>query len=115
MSEWQPIETAPRNGKWILVSGFKTRRKGPVSHICVVAAYFPISIFKPEAGYQWYYGTRGEEFVKEPTHWMELPEIPAEIKKPPKVKNYIEVVVYNKQKGKPKKTTISQKPTHKPG
>lgn len=108
MTEWKPIETAPRNGQWILVSGFKTRKRGPVSHICVVAGWFPISHFRPEVGYEWFYGTRGEEFIREPTHWMELPSVPGEIKKPPKVKKDVEVLVYSRRRRKPMRKSLAK-------
>ena len=64
MNEWQPIETAPKDGRWVLV-------------------------FIPEA-YNWHYGERHcAKWVSResgwsmpgigglsPTHWMPLPEPP---------------------------------------
>ena len=101
MNKWQPIETAPRNGKWILVTGFKTRKRGPVSHTCAIVGWFPVSVFKEESGHQWFYGTSSGEYVKEPTHWMELPDIPADIRKPANIKDYVEVVTLTRRTKRP--------------
>ena len=67
MTDWQPIETAPRDGTWILLTG------GSVgwdwdgdSKPRVVAAQFS----ERNAGH---YGE-----YENPTHWMPLPEPPGE-------------------------------------
>ena len=114
MTEWQPIETAPRNGRWILVTGFKTRNRGPVSHTCAVAGWFVRNAQKPENGYEWFYGTQGDEFLSNPTHWMELPTIPAEIRKPPKTRPEIEVVAYSRRSRKPSRHILGKSSDENP-
>ena len=61
MSEWQPIETAPKN-MCVLVArhGIKP----------VIAEY----VMYTSAGYSWCCGYR--EMDDRPTHWMPLPEPP---------------------------------------
>lgn len=68
MSEWQPIETAPRDGTAILVTDGQTQRvawtQHPAEHGNVAA---------------WtYYITRSGAYVviMNPTHWMPLPSPP---------------------------------------
>jgi hypothetical protein len=76
MSEWQPIETAPRDGTWIIVAG--TSKVDPDYNV-LFSEYgddaVGMSIAKWDARQwrdQWddYYGPDC------PTHWMPLPEPP---------------------------------------
>ena len=62
---WQPIETAPRDGTSVLVTGDKL----------VVVAYVHKN--------RWYMphhssttGTELSSWIREPTHWMPLPDLP---------------------------------------
>ena len=71
--EWQPIETAPKNGTWVLVTG------GYIDYCWegetqpdVTAAQYVINIGWQMAWYDsGYYGG-----YKSPTHWMPLPKPP---------------------------------------
>lgn len=75
---WQPIETAPKDGTWVLIAGgsadvYHDDRNEPP----MVAACYALN--PPYADGDWvfcsydggYYG----RWVK-PTHWMPLPEAP---------------------------------------
>lgn len=63
---WQPIETAPKGGKWMLL-------------------WWPGVTDVPFAGYEvngrWYGAPTGDTWDREnqPTHWMHLPEPPKAI------------------------------------
>jgi len=62
MSEWQPIATAPRSGKWVLV-------------------WWPFVTDTPFVAYRvegrWHAATAGDTWSdSEPTHWMPLPAPP---------------------------------------
>lgn len=80
MSNWRPIETAPKDGTWVLLFG------GRISYgwdgdepPAVVSAqwtgYLNGSIAEPRWQFAWYdggyYGT-----YDGPTHWMPMPEPP---------------------------------------
>lgn len=73
--EWQPIETAPKDETWILVTGFKKGKDKTISHLYAVAAWFLFSKKHPHMGGRWLYGTSDAQYVREPTHWMHLPEV----------------------------------------
>lgn len=62
MSEWQPIETAPKD-EWILVFGTHTRSLCPVLTV-------------RWDGDEWQSGDDGYRPYVVPTHWMPLPEPP---------------------------------------
>lgn len=65
MSEWQPIETAPKRGRFLAVVGDLVRivAWGKTSHVTM---------------YGWCLADQGaEDFdLCEPTHWMPLPQPP---------------------------------------
>lgn len=79
---WQPIETAPKDGTWILVWGGKTDedlewwdekdRNRPVT-----ARWSP-SEFNRSAHWRFasYDGGYFGDFDEDPTHWQPLPELP---------------------------------------
>lgn len=75
MSDWQPIETAPKDGGWLLLNG-----DGPGFRKCTVVGYWG----KVNTGDTLKFGdeemwrrTFGGEPMR-PTHWMPLPEPPEE-------------------------------------
>ena len=76
MNEWQSIETAPRDGTWILLCGGEIDYAwdGSDKPICVVAQYESDSA---DGGWQfaWYDGGYFGTYVN-PTHWMPLPDLP---------------------------------------
>ena len=58
--EWQPIDTAPRDGSQILLA----------NHLVASDGYFDYLLNKGNGSWVWPY-------VKhEPTHWMPLPNLP---------------------------------------
>jgi len=64
---WMPIETAPMDGTWILVHGFKYGKEKCVSHwYCVVQWDMD----------RWYYGQHNAQYVRDPKYWTYLPDIP---------------------------------------
>lgn len=70
MSEWQPIETAPKDGSHILVGG-------PWMPVCEVSWHKATDWDYP--GWRCgRFGAKGYDDLGayEPTHWMPLPEPP---------------------------------------
>lgn len=68
MSEWQPIETAPRDGTVILVYRPLGRKNSTYGGRVGIDAFGTVSSYPQE----WSQSLR---FAK-PTHWMPLPEPP---------------------------------------
>ena len=79
--EWQPIETAPRDGTWVLLCGFETPdTSDSITNgwgACVVGKGFEHSdVDDPwEVGI---YDNFCELSVYDPTHWMPLPKPPGQ-------------------------------------
>lgn len=71
-SPWQPIETAPRDGTWVLVTGGDICYGWDgISKPSAVAAQFEGRAWQ----FAWYdSGYYGE--YEDPTHWMPLPKKP---------------------------------------
>lgn len=63
-AKWQPIETAPRDGTWLLVAG--PDRTGARRMVC-----------RWMADRQWESADDGHGAYINPTHWMPLLEAPA--------------------------------------
>jgi hypothetical protein len=82
---WQPIETAPRDGRRLLMTD------GVNTHVCYPKV-FPRPVdqlagekppFSSRAGDTWEYfrdevNAPGHSWSMEPSHWMPLPEPPKE-------------------------------------
>lgn len=68
MSEWQPIETAPKDGRAIMV-WMSADENGP-------HCFAPISI---TGDGKWWDDSTGDqiEVLRSATHWMPLPNAPA--------------------------------------
>lgn len=62
---WQPIETAPKDGRFVLV--YLSGREGD----CPMTAYWD------DRGHGWTDNARGTLTNLEATHWQPLPEPPA--------------------------------------
>ncbi|MGI9292383.1 MAG: DUF551 domain-containing protein [Pseudomonadales bacterium] len=63
MTDWQPIETAPKDGTWVLLGGCE------FGYIIQTARWYDWGV----QGWEWGdYSNRGFK----PTHWMPLPEPP---------------------------------------
>lgn len=75
--EWQPIETAPKDGRWVLLCGFDPDDDpvyGSTNPPAVVAFWR-----EDDWGDEWAYcfwDSDWRSFVDGPTHWMPLPEPP---------------------------------------
>lgn len=76
MSEWQPIETAPKDGTRILVAGNGrvdiAHWEKDVSEVLVAA--YPNPYWQECDNSSWF--LLGEKWF-EPTHWMALPNPPS--------------------------------------
>ena len=78
MSEWQPIETAPKDGTWVLVYSAEAIRDEDGGRKIAVAQYTD-DLNGRKGVWHWqfawydggYYG-----WVDNVTHWMPLPEAP---------------------------------------
>lgn len=70
MSEWQPIETAPKDGTVILLS----------DSIETTCGYWgaPVSVFKRPDQWLSYWPMKKSAIGSLPTHWMPLPCPPAD-------------------------------------
>lgn len=80
MSEWKPIDTAPKDGTTVLLSTLDIDAAQ-----YVIAAFFEGSADfggSPDDGPGWYlYPTNGNhQVIGEPTHWMPLPQPPVQDK-----------------------------------
>lgn len=78
--DWQPIETAPKDGDWVLVYG--NVWAGEISGI-VKNDFGEISIARYSDGKsdfpgEWWHDAGGDAYACwcQPTHWMPLPEAP---------------------------------------
>lgn len=67
LSQWQPIETAPKDGTWVLLYWPMTRTN------VVVSGHF----YAARDGEEFWWSQPRVESSKEPTHWMPLPVPPA--------------------------------------
>ena len=89
MSEWQPIETAPKDGTWILVWGGEATderddRNDKAERSHAVAQWTTYLNGRHHEGhwqFAWYDGGFYGYYDK-PTHWMLLPAPPTEAKEP---------------------------------
>lgn len=71
--EWQPIETAPRNGTKIDLWGINHLHHDKMGHRITDVAWGTVCDWLGRERDDWQHG-RGEDF--EPTHWMPLPKPP---------------------------------------
>jgi hypothetical protein len=72
MSEWQPIETAPKDGT--VIDLWDAYCKCRVVNASWAHHYFLNS--KPQNEKSWGRDDRDGPFCAKPTHWMPLPEAP---------------------------------------
>lgn len=66
---WQPIETAPKDGRWMFVAWHN--RDDDCGYCASVARYAGQGDWREKIG------MGADERVGLPTHWMPLPEPPA--------------------------------------
>lgn len=67
MSEWKPIDTAPRDGSWIL--GWRDTFIQDQIEVWRLATYNK----NPD---MWLNAADSNDYDQQPTHWMPLPEPP---------------------------------------
>ena len=80
MSEWQPIETAPKDGTAVVLYGKGLLRSG---YEQAVGVYIPIHGEDDDSTIRWWHvedGKFGPYAIRgpSPTHWMPLPPPPEE-------------------------------------
>ena len=82
--EWQPIETAPRDGTSVLVHSIKWSQ--PTMMYFSSKEYFEKEYGDPDYMYEGWYISHGmvfdqpNEYTYDPTHWMPLPKPPGDLK-----------------------------------
>jgi hypothetical protein len=77
--DWQPIDTAPKDGTWILLFGKGTDDEHETRQIAVAQYTDYLNGRKTKWHWQfaWYDGGYYGVF-EGPTHWMPLPKLPEE-------------------------------------
>lgn len=65
--KWQPIETAPKDGTWILVTGWDGGYPNQKRYYCTCRYDKDYDSFCESSDYHW---------LKDFTHWMPLPDSP---------------------------------------
>ena len=78
MSKWRPIDTAPKDGTYILVVGGKDSFGCKLKRPYIATSGFRLSPYGPKEQV-WLIGDLKEDeemIVAYPTHWMPLPESP---------------------------------------
>lgn len=73
--EWQPIETAPKNGKSVMAYVPRS-----ITHKVIICYYKSWKVSYNEAGQIGVWLDRTGKVVHNPTHWMPLPNLPSESK-----------------------------------
>ncbi len=76
MSEWQPIETAPRDGTRVLVFAQLDPPEKWVAEIHDLPTITCVAAYHPDAGWC-------VDEVREVTHWMPLPPPPSALENGP--------------------------------
>lgn len=75
-TQWQPIETAPKNGEWVLLYGFEPQDTSSEHE----GGWGPCVVGRSDGDEGWdvgIYDSFCELAVYRPTHWMPLPAPPA--------------------------------------
>jgi hypothetical protein len=80
MSEWKPIETAPRDGSWFVIcrvgddpERYEVGCYNPLCHFNYVEVENGLFRREKERGYEW----SGFSNFHRATHWMPLPAPPS--------------------------------------
>lgn len=85
MTEWQPIETAPKDGTWILLTGGNIEEWDVDEEVTnnppiVTARFYRIEWWGSDL-FDWYIAPYDSGLLhisyENPTHWMPLPALPA--------------------------------------
>ena len=82
MNEWQPIETAPRNGTWVLLTGgradFDDYNHAIATWPPSVVAFWDRDSWGDETWALAFWDGAWRTSYTAPTHWMPLPDPPPE-------------------------------------
>jgi len=85
MTDWQPIETAPKDGSWVLITSYNTANWSDGvdrSYWQTQTAHFINGHWVTESYPDSHYGYMEVEYLTTyadgPTHWMPLPAPPKE-------------------------------------
>lgn len=76
--KWQPIETAPRDGTWVLLTGGEDTENYGENGPVVSARWW--QEYGPDGDWYWayaYWDSAWRSEYKNPTHWMPPPDPPA--------------------------------------
>jgi hypothetical protein len=73
MSEWQPIETAPKDGTMVLL----LEHRRAYSSSTIDFGCFEFIEISDTDGHRIYDWTSNDGRIEEPTHWMPLPTPPS--------------------------------------
>lgn len=77
---WQPIETAPKDGTWILVyCPEDTNRGHAVMHTARWMDFYQSAPDWAHGPLDDYFGSYREGLPSNPTHWMPLPAPPSDV------------------------------------
>ena len=81
MNQWQPIETAPRDGTWVLIAGGRTTEDDYNSTGVLttrpVTAFWSEPLWEEDAEWAFcFWDGDWREGYLNPTHWMPLPQPP---------------------------------------
>ena len=76
--EWQPIETAPKDGTFMILSGYKYNNewRAAIADVFVMNARW-VAYGRWCGRYEEWTGSRVDELYP-PTHWMPLPPPPVD-------------------------------------
>lgn len=77
--QWQPIETAPKDGTWIMLTGGRIGWDIKSESKVVIGQASSVLNGRVEENYRWQFawyngGYHGE--YSNPTHWMPIPNVP---------------------------------------
>lgn len=85
MSNWRPIETAPKDGTWVLLRGGETTEYDAPDAISEKMVARPVTAFylREKGWHAWegwavsFWDSAWRTAYNNPTHWMPIPELDA--------------------------------------
>lgn len=73
---WQPIETAPKDGTWILITGGEGNWPDTDEVAPVVSAFCEKNYHGEDTWHYCFWEGGWYSMYENPTHWMPLPPLP---------------------------------------